>query len=142
VGNTPPVLSFEENGPSVQGPLAMAVSRTAKRGAPLTLTAWVSDDAKFTTSSGARPKTMTAPVTLKWIKYRGPGTVTFSKDRPEVEPLTGTKAAFSGKGSTTVIFSEPGDYILHVTANDYSGEGGTGFQCCWTTGQVKVSVQP
>jgi len=29
-----------------------------------------------------------------------------------------------------------------VTANDYSGEGGNGFQCCWTTGKVKVTVQP
>ena len=40
------------------------------------------------------------------------------------------KAPFSGKATTTVKFSEPGDYILHVTANDYSGEGGGGFVCC------------
>jgi hypothetical protein len=32
--------------------------------------------------------------------------------------------------------------MLHVVANDYSGEGGRGFQCCWTNGHVKVSVQP
>jgi hypothetical protein len=31
--------------------------------------------------------------------------------------------------------------MLHLTANDYSGEGGGGFQCCWTTALVKVSVQ-
>jgi hypothetical protein len=140
VGNTPPVLSFAETGPTVQGPLALTVERTAKRGTPLTLTVWVSDDAKFTTSSGARPKTAPPPVTLHWIKYRGSGAVAFSKDRPEVEKLDRPGAAFSGKASTTVTFSEPGDYILHVTANDYSGDGGTGFQCCWTTGMVKVSV--
>jgi hypothetical protein len=29
-----------------------------------------------------------------------------------------------------------------VTANDYSGVGGGGFQCCWTTALVKVSVTP
>jgi hypothetical protein len=40
-----------------------------------------------------------------------------------------------------VTFSEPGDYMLHLTANDFSGEGGGGFQCCWTTALVKVSVQ-
>jgi hypothetical protein len=26
--------------------------------------------------------------------------------------------------------------------NDYSGEGGGGFQCCWTNGQVRVTVKP
>jgi hypothetical protein len=142
VGNTPPVLSFGENGPSVQGPLLLTAQRTVKRGTPLTVTVWVSDDAKFTTSSGARPKTPTPPVTLHWIKYRGTGSVTISKDRPDVEKTDRPGVPFSGKASTTVTFSDPGDYILHVTANDYSGDGGTGFQCCWTTGQVKVSVQP
>jgi hypothetical protein len=149
VGNTPPVLGFEENGPSVQGPQGLTVERTAKLGTPLTLTVWVSDDAKFTTSSGARPRNMAAPVTLRWIKYRGTGSVVFSPDRPEVVRPTveraerkGVTAPFSGNASTTVTFSEPGEYVLHVTANDYSGEGGTGFQCCWTNGQVKVSVQP
>lgn len=144
VGNTPPVLSFEENGPSVQGPQGLTVQRVAKLGSPLTLTVWVSDDAKFTTSSGARPVKSAPPVTLHWMEYRGTGKATFSNDRPDVEKVDrkGVTAAFSGKASTTVTFSEPGDYILHVTANDYSGEGGTGFQCCWTNGHVKVTVEP
>jgi hypothetical protein len=142
VGNTPPVLSFEERGPSVQGPLGLTTERTAKVGTPLTLTVWVSDDAKFTTSSGARPSKMAAPVTLRWIKYRGTE-VAFSQDRPEVVKMErkDVTAPFSGKASTTATFSEPGEYWLHVTANDYSGEGGAGFQCCWTNGVVKVSVQ-
>jgi len=54
----------------------------------------------------------------------------------------GSSAAFNGKATTNVTFSAPGEYILNVTANDYSGEGGAGFQCCWSTGKVKVSVQP
>jgi hypothetical protein len=145
IGNTPPVLSFEERGPSAQGPQGISVERTAKVGTPLTLTVWVSDDAKFTTSSGARPSTLGAPVTLKWISYRAPGAVTFSSDRPpavKVDRPGSAAVAFSGKATTTVTFSEPGDYVLNVTANDYSGEGGAGFQCCWTTGKVKVSVAP
>jgi len=32
--------------------------------------------------------------------------------------------------------------MLHVTANDYSGDGGGGFGCCWTTALLKVSVKP
>ena len=50
--------------------------------------------------------------------------------------------AFSGKASTTATFSEPGEYILRVVANDWSGDGGRGFQCCWSNAQVKVSVKP
>jgi hypothetical protein len=144
VGNTPPVLSFDEHGPTVQGPLAMTTERTAKVGEPLTLTVWVSDDAKFTSSSGAKPRNLRTPVTVRWVPYRSPGLVTFSAERPEVEKLErhDVEAAFSGKATTTATFSEPGEYVLHVTANDYSGDGGSGFQCCWTTGHVKVSVQP
>src|SRR5947209_20567802 len=43
VGNTPPVLSFDEKGPSVQGPQGLTTSRAAKLGNPLTLIVWVSD---------------------------------------------------------------------------------------------------
>ena len=64
VGNTPPLLSFEERGPSAQGPQGITAERTAKVGTPLTLTVWVSDDAKYTTSSGAQPSTLGAPVTV------------------------------------------------------------------------------
>jgi hypothetical protein len=142
VGNTPPVLSFEEKGPSVQGPQGLTTTRTAKVGSPLTLTVWVSDDAKFTSSSGAKPKDLVAPVSVHWLKYRGPGKVTFTKDRPDMEKLDRAGSPFSGKATTAVTFSEPGEYVIHVVANDYSGEGGAGFQCCWTNGQVTVSVRP
>jgi len=143
VGNTPPVLSFAEKGPSVQGPQGLTVDRAAKVGVPLPLTVWVSDDAKYTNSSGAKPKDLGSPVTVKWIKYRAPGPVTFAADRPEVEKIErkDSPAPFNGKATTSVTFAEPGEYVLHVTANDYSGEGGAGFQCCWTNGQVKVTVQ-
>jgi len=68
--------------------------------------------------------------------------VTFDNAKPEMEKLPGGGAPFSGKATTNVTFSEPGEYVLHVTANDYSGEGGGGFVCCWTTAVVKVSVTP
>ena len=144
VGNSPPVLSFEEHGPTVQGPQGLTADRTAKVGTPLPLTVWASDDAKLTTSSGAKPKNLAGPVVLTWSKYRGPGEVTFSKGKPDVEKIErkDIPLAFTGKSTTTATFSQPGDYMLNVTANDYSGEGGGGFQCCWTTAKVKVTVQP
>jgi hypothetical protein len=50
--------------------------------------------------------------------------------------------AFRGKATATATFSEPGEYILRLVANDASGDGGRGFQCCWSNAQVKVSVKP
>src|SRR5262249_7014 len=120
VGNTPPVLSFEEKGPSVQGPQGLIVERRTKLGSPLALAVWVSDDAKLTTPSGARPKILGAPVTLTLSKYRGPGEVRFERERLEAERIEvpGRGPAFRGKAATTVTFSEPGEYVLHVVAND------------------------
>jgi hypothetical protein len=147
VGNTPPAIRFDERGPAAQGPRPVTAERSVKVGTPLALTVWASDDAKLTTSSGLPPRNLNldTPVTLHWTKYRGPGTVTFAKDRPAVEKSERKDAAappFSGKATTTATFSEPGLYVVHVTANDYSGDGGGGFQCCWTTSQIQVSVQP
>ena len=47
---------------------------------------------------------------------------------------------YSGHATTTVKFSEPGDYVLHIQINDYSGQGGGGSGCCWTTTLMKVKV--
>jgi hypothetical protein len=143
VHNTPPVIRFEPHGPSNQGPvaiLAKAAARTTTTAVPLPLTVWATDDMKFTNGTSAPMTTPRPPVTLRWSKYRGPGAVTFDKARPEVEKLPPGEAAFSGRATTTARFSEPGEYVLHLTANDYSGDGGGGFGCCWTTGLVKVSV--
>jgi hypothetical protein len=138
MGNTPPAIGFEQGGPSVQGPHPITTSLTATLPNPLTLTVWVSDDAK--TFPGAKPLRLPA-VTVSWGKFRGPGAVTFSRERPQVQKIEG-KAPFNGKATTTATFSEPGDYILRVVANDWSGDGGRGFQCCWTNAMVKVSVKP
>ncbi len=147
VGNTPPVIRFEENGEATQGPVAMlakAPVRTTSVSKPLPVTLWVTDDMKYTSGTNAPLTGNRPPVTLLWSKYRGPGTVKFDKANPPAEPLgeAGKGDGFRGKATTTATFSEAGDYVLHVTVNDYSGDGGGGFQCCWTTGLVKVSVTP
>jgi hypothetical protein len=96
---------------------------------------------KYTSGTNAPMSTPRPPVTLTVSKYRGPGDVTIEKNKPAVEKVAGSGAGFNGKASATVTFSEPGDYVLHVIANDYSGDGGQGFGCCWTTALVKVSVK-
>jgi hypothetical protein len=141
IGNTPPVISFGAAGPSVQGPRPVSTSLTAVAGEPLALHISVMDDAKV--AQGAmRPKT--PPVTLTWTKFRGPGEVLFANAKPPVmETQSDHKlpGGFSGGATTTASFREPGDYILLVVANDWSGEGGRGFQCCWTNALVKVLVK-
>lgn len=96
----------------------------------------------MTSGSNAPPRNPPPPIRLLWSKFRGPGAVTFDKSNPAVEKLPAGKAVFNGKSTAAATFSEPGDYVLHVTANDYSGDGGGGFQCCWTTALVKVTVKP
>ena len=147
--DTPPTLRFQDfkqEGPVVQGPQGLSTRRTTPVNKPLPLTVWVSDDGKWFSNSGAKPRNLSPiPVTVTWTKYRGPGDVTFAKDKPVVEKLEGgdAKFPFNGKATTTAEFSEPGEYVLHVTINDYSGEGGGGgFQCCWSNGTVNVSVKP
>jgi hypothetical protein len=144
--NLPPVIRFLEKGPTFAGPtasVAKTVSRTVAFGTPLTLDIWADDDAKYSSGTNAPMNASRQPVTLSVSKYRGPGEVTFDSDRPKLEVLKGGRPdePYSGKASTTVKFSQTGDYMLHVTANDYSGNGGGGSVCCWTTAIVSVSVK-
>lgn len=137
MGNTPPVIRFDEKGPSVQGPRPIVAERTASLASPLELNVWVADDAK--TYPGAKPPALPT-VMLTWSKFRGPGEVKFSSARPGVKKIDGPDP-FDGTATTTVTFSLPGEYLLHVVANDWSGDGGRGFLCCWTNAEVHVTVK-
>jgi hypothetical protein len=144
VGNTPPVIKFEQNGKTIQGPigaLTSAPTRTATVGQPLQLPLWGTDDMKYTSGTNAPLTRERPPITVRWSKYRGPGDVKFDKPRPEFEKLSQGEGMYSGRATANATFSEPGEYVLHVTANDYSGDGGQGFGCCWTTALLKVSVK-
>jgi hypothetical protein len=143
--NAPPVLRLSETGTSFKGPIAQpskAVSRTAAVGVPLALDLWAEDDAKFSTASGSPMRNAPPPVTAVVSKYRGPGEVTFGETRPKFQASKGGKPdePYAGKATTTATFSEPGEYLLHVTANDLSGNGGGGAGCCWTTALIRVAV--
>ncbi len=146
MGNTPPALRFEPGGPVHTGPPSgLAASLTATVSEPLPLSVWVTDKpAKFSAnvtrppaSSGgnARGRAPRPDLALSWSLHRGPADVTFANAKPAID-----KAA-DGKTATTVTFTAPGEYLLRVQANDISGEGGGGFQCCWTNAHVKVTVK-
>jgi len=136
--NTPPVLKFQADGMPFTGPpVTIASSYTAVVGEPLTLTSWGSDEgAKVNVETGGRGgRGAASPLIESWSKFRGPGAVTFTPPRPTLDRENG------GKATTTATFSAPGDYVLRLQANDSSGDGGGGFQCCWTNAHVAVSVK-
>ena len=148
--NTPPVLRFDASGPKFTGPPdGIAATMTATVGEPLKLAAWASDEgAKINVppATGRRagpgggapaaeaPAGPPAPI-LKWSMFRGPGAVKFDPANPKVD------VANAGQSASTATFSAPGEYILRLQANDSTGEGGGGFQCCWTNTHVRVTVK-
>jgi len=150
--NTPPVLRFQPDGKSMTGPpVGTASTYTTVMPSPMTLTAWVTDEPPKVNVAPNQPRGRgrgaagapttpqpppPPPLSITWSKYRGPGQVTFAAVKPPIDKADG------GKATTTVTFSEPGDYILRVQANDQSGDGGGGFQCCWSNAHVAVSVKP
>ena len=144
--NLPATLRFAANGPSWFGPgitPAKAVERTATVGAPMPVEFFVDDDGRYSTGANAPMTNPQAPVNVTIAKYRGPGDVKVADARPRFEALKGGKPMqpYSGKAATTLTFSQPGEYLVHVTVNDYSGNGGGGSGCCWTNVMVKVAVR-
>jgi len=137
-GNTPPVLSFGPTAgapPANQGPKSFNVPPlTATVGQPLALSLFATDDGKTRSQARAAAANRAPVVNVTWTKYRGPGTVTFANAKPAVDKD-------SHQAQTTATFSEPGAYVLRVVGNDASGDGGGGFQCCWTNAVVRVTVK-
>jgi len=144
--NEPPMLKFEASGQSFAGPFGTplnaktTLSRTAVVGTPMPIDIFADDDAR-TSGGGGGGRGNNPPVTVSITKYRGPGEVKVEPIKLEI--LKGGKPMeqFSGKGSTTATFSEPGDYVLTVIGNDLSGNGGGGAGCCWTNAFMKVAVK-
>lgn len=145
-GNVPPVVRFTEHGPAITGPVAhtAVLTRTTTVGTPLPLTVWVTDDARYNSATGVPARSTVPPIAVHWTKYRGAGEVQFTGATPPIEVLAGGTQGvpYAGRSLTEARFSAPGEYLLHLTVNDYSGEGGGGEVCCWTSALVGVTVTP
>ena len=100
--------------------------RTVKVGAPLTLTAVITDDG----IPEPRPARQSRPpgrrnalgLRLAWIQHRGPGAVTFDPWTPPMADhtpgWTPPPIPVGGAIVTTARFSEPGTYVIRGMADD------------------------
>ena len=131
--NEPPTIRFSQDGRSLSGPPVGISSRVeATLDKPVELEVWLSDvtpDTHVRESLRRRP-----PMSLRWHKLRGPGDVVLSEPTQEFDETSEQRVA------TTVTFAESGEYWLRAEALDATGEGGSGFQCCWTSATVQVAV--
>ncbi len=133
-GNEPPIVRFAPDGAAHQGPpIGIAQTLSASVGTPLELSVWTSDK-KPTLNVRQNPRFTRPALILLWNVLRGPGDVEFSAGVQEFEDSSDQNP------KTTGTFGEPGEYLLRVEALDESGEGGGGFQCCWTSAHVRVNV--
>jgi hypothetical protein len=107
-GNTPPVLTFEPGGRTFTGPPnGIAAQYTTTLPNPLTLTTWVADEGPTINvepppsdpagpergRGGRGPASAAAgivpPLALAWSVFRGPGVVTFDRQRPSIDRAGG-----------------------------------------------------
>lgn len=119
-GVVPPVLKLAESGPTFRGRDGYtAPTRTVHAGEPLTLRVWVDHPA---------PRSW-----VSWTEHQGPGPVEIADPETYV-------SHDEGVGSTTVRFSEPGEYLLRVQS--IYATSSFEYHCCWTNGYVPVTVTP
>ena len=133
-GNEPPIIRFAPDGEGFTGPpIGIAREMTATVGTPLDLAVWTTDLKPATIASilARRPR---PALVLRWHLLRGPADVEFA------EPVQEFEESSDQNPTTTATFGAPGDYVLRVEALDETGDGGSGFQCCWTSAHVAVAV--
>ena len=123
IGNTPPVLRFDPPGAQFQGPPRGYRRHAGRKGRS------AADDQPRPFPTTTRPiraaRRATPPLSVSWSQFRGPGPIKFGTAKSRW-------ASTGGAVSTTATFDAPGDYVVRAQANDVTGDGGAGFQCCWT----------
>ena len=132
--NEPPRIRFGADAAPVIGPpIGIAERLTGTVESPVDLSVWLSD---VTPDTHVResPFRRSPPMTLRWHKLRGPGEVEFAQSSFEYDETS------EQNPRTTANFSAAGEYWLRAEALDSTGVGGSGFQCCWTSAIVQVTV--
>lgn len=133
-GFTPPTVSLAAGAKEASGPHGMiAESLQATVGEPLPVTLHVADVGAPLEDGDEEEEEH--EVTVRPYKWTGPGTVEFADQEvvADGEPHDATIQA---------TFSQPGDYVLYLRANNEPLVGSGQEQCCWTNVYVNVTVTP
>jgi hypothetical protein len=130
-GSKAPLVRFDPSGGGATGPPSAIVgAMRAVVGQPVPLAVWVADD----TSAAARQATGSAPMVIRWSRFRGPGIVRFTDPTPPVD------AAAGGRATTNATFLAAGEYVMRGQTSRGAADGPSGPPCCWTGALVKVTV--
>ena len=139
MGSVPPLLRFSPTGPAGRGPMGIkADPQRVSIGAPLSLAVWTNDDSdRETEPVTIKPRAAAkAAINVSWFKHSGPGVVVFTPPSTPLPELQGT-------ATTSVVFKQPGEYVIRVRADNFGRlDTSPGNQCCWTNGYVNVTVTP
>jgi hypothetical protein len=163
-GSLPPLIWFEDESRAAIDPSGVVADGvlTTRVGEAVTLEAHVRDPSERDPDD---PRLLNGvEVRAIWYKHQGPGEVTYSRHEsmPEVAEsqelqfggLPGLLAAPvgpqqislpEGEGPVRVYatFSEPGDYVMRLHANNWGAPDSNQMdQCCWTNAFVRVRVAP
>ena len=136
MGNTPPILKFDADRQDLPGAAGRhRHEMTATVGVALGLDhvgerRWH----RRAAARSAAPRRAARHAAV-WHKHRGRGEVKFAEDRPKVD--RGRRARPPRRPRSRRLASTS----CAPRPTTLSGEGGGGFQCCWTTAHVKVTVK-
>jgi len=161
-GGLPPSVSFDSQSGVGRGPPGILAERTqtVSVGSPLTLSVNATDPSERDPDDS---RSAEIPLRVIWSQLQGPGRVEYTRHEsnpeeaeeddddaadarrrreprgPQVIPLS------EGHGTARVIvtFSVPGEYLMLAQVDNFgAADSGSGDQCCWTNGYVKVNVTP
>jgi len=140
MGSIPPTVRLESTGQGHRGPAGpTAPVRSARVDEPVELSLWVEDESKRSAGwavNANRREGTNDVLNFAWFKHSGPigSNVAFSEERGGVDDPRGRLA-------TTVTFSEAGDYVVRVRADNFGAvDSMPGDQCCWTNAYFPVTV--
>ncbi len=161
-GSMQPLLGFADAGPLKVGLSAQTSDHQGmvKAGSNVELVVNVNDPSERDTSDPRFAEALSVGVVYN--KFQGPGDVIFSRHETTPapvnpyepddfrfqfyrEPGANSVEVKGGNGSAPVYatFSAPGEYILHVKANNFQApDSSNGDQCCWTNIYQNITVTP
>jgi len=129
MGSIPPTVRFAPGADGFRGPAgSFAEVRKARVGEPIDLEIRTVDESRRTMGEN--------PLNVTWFKHSGPigDNVSFTPQRLEL-------AEGESEAHTSVTFSEAGDYVIRVRADNFGAiDSAPGDQCCWTNAYFPVRV--